>query len=225
MTYRDITVHSSVSRSAETSVVVDSRLVLAHGPLGAGVVAAVGLFLLAVETGVALRALAAVALRQVEAGAAVVARLGGALVDVNFAAATRESSRAEALNVVAHGHTEAAVLAGVFGASRQRAFLSAGGSGALGLHVGRALEAAHLASLGLVEVAWAGGAWSKTGVGVGARSTLSCVTEVGFFGQWLIQNQIFGAGQLYQIIYTHKSKQKIFLEAIIINYFIKINCY
>lgn len=135
---------------------------------------------MAVQTGVTLRALAAVALRQVEAGAAVVARLGGTLVNVDLATASGESSRTEALNVVTHGHTKATVLAGVFGASRQRAFLSAGRSDALGLHVGWAFETAHLASLGLVEVAWAGGARSQTGVGVGARSTLSCETKTYF---------------------------------------------
>lgn len=62
-TYRNIAIDSSISRSTETSVIVKSRLVLAHSPLGTRVVGAIRLLLLAVDTGIPVGALAPVVLR------------------------------------------------------------------------------------------------------------------------------------------------------------------
>lgn len=123
---RNVAVASGVSGSAEASVVSDAGFVFAHGASRAGVVAAVGLFFLAVDAGVSRSALALVALRQVFADAVVVARLGRALIDVGFAASSRESSWAEALDAVSHRHAETAVLTSVFAARNSFAFLFAG---------------------------------------------------------------------------------------------------
>jgi len=119
---------------------------------------------LAIESGVSILALALVSLGQVQACAAVEAGLGGALIDVNLAAASREAGGTEALDVVSHWDAEASVLAGAFSACSQSALLATSGTGVLSLHVGRTLETAHLSSLRLVEVAWTGCAWSQTSV-------------------------------------------------------------
>jgi hypothetical protein len=121
-----VAVASGGAATAEASVVSDAGLVFAHGTSGTGVVAAVGLFFLAVDAGVSWSALALVALRQIFAHAVVVARLRCALVDVGFAASSSESSWAEALNAVSHGHAKTTVLTSVFTASNRFAFFTAG---------------------------------------------------------------------------------------------------
>jgi hypothetical protein len=125
--YRDVAVDASVAGSAEAGVVIESWLVLAHGSLRARVVPAIGLLFLAVDAGITVGALASVALGQVDAGRAVVAGLRGALVYVDLAAPTGESSGAEALDSVAHGYAESTVLANVVGALDGLAFFAADG--------------------------------------------------------------------------------------------------
>lgn len=114
--YRDITVHSGISRSAQTGMIVVSRLVLAHGPLRTGVILAVRLLLLAVVSRVPKGALTSVPLRQVDTCRPVVARLRRALVDVDLASSPGEPCRTVALNSVTSGSAETSMLANVVSA-------------------------------------------------------------------------------------------------------------
>ena len=84
---------SSVARPAQAGELAMSGLVLAHGPVVAGRPVAAGLFLLALEAGIAGRAGAGVALLLVATSSAIVAGLGGAVVDVDFAETASESGR------------------------------------------------------------------------------------------------------------------------------------
>ena len=84
---------SSVARPAQAGELAMSGLVLAHGPVVAGRPVAAGLFLLALEAGIAGRTGAGVALLLVATCSAIVARLGGAVVDVDFAETASESGR------------------------------------------------------------------------------------------------------------------------------------
>lgn len=171
-THGDVTVDTGIAGSAQACVVVVARLVLAHCTLGASVVVAVGLLLLAIDAGVANRALASVALRQVEASGAVVARLRGALVDVDLAASAGESSWTDALDPVAHWHAEAAVLAYLVGALHHLALLTSNGARAISEGVRRTLDASGRAVLRLIEVLGTLGARGEPGAGVHAWRAL-----------------------------------------------------
>ena len=122
-----------------------SGLVLAHEPVVAGRPVAAGLFLLALEAGIAGRAGAGVALLLVATSSAIVAGLGGAVVDVDFAETASESGRTVAEGRVGLGQTQSAVPAESFLADQRLAFVAGLGSRA-GRH-GRAgaFETGHFA--------------------------------------------------------------------------------
>lgn len=120
----DVAVASRISASAEAREVSNSWLIFAHGTSRTGVVTAVGFFFLAVKSSVSRSALALVALRQVFADAVVVARLRCALIDVGFAAASSESSWAEALDAMSHRNAETTVLTSVCTARNRFAFFA-----------------------------------------------------------------------------------------------------
>lgn len=61
--YSNIAIDSGISRSAETGVIVKSRLVLAHSSFRARIVRAVGLLLLAIDARITIGTLAPVSLR------------------------------------------------------------------------------------------------------------------------------------------------------------------
>lgn len=98
VTYRNIAVNSGISSSTKASVIVISRFIFAHGACRTSLVPAVRLFFLTVNSGISWGTLASVSLRQVYASCAVITRLRWTFVDVNFTAASRETSGAEALN-------------------------------------------------------------------------------------------------------------------------------
>jgi hypothetical protein len=89
-----------VARPAETSELTLSRLVLTHGAVVTGGGVATRLFVLTLEAGIAWRAGAEVALLLIATRSAIVARLGGAVVDVDFAKASAESGRTVAIGHV-----------------------------------------------------------------------------------------------------------------------------
>lgn len=203
-THGNVTIDASVAGSAEAGVIVESRLVLAHGALRASVVVAVGFLLLAVDARVTWRALASVALRLVAARRAVVAGLRGALVDVDLASSAGESSRADALNAVAHWHAQSAVQADLVGALHDLAFLASNGARAIGEGVCRALDARRGAVLRLIEVFGALGArresrarvhaWGALGLAailarrgwlIGERTRWTSLTVLVAAGRWL----------------------------------------
>lgn len=121
-----------------------------------------------------MRALAAVALWQVDAASVVVTGLGGTLVDVDLAASSGETGGTVALHAVPHGDAEAAVLARVLRALDGLALVASNCAGPDRPHVGGALQARQLAGQRLVEVPWAGCARSKTSIGVLARRAFCC---------------------------------------------------
>lgn len=85
--------------------------------------------------------LATIALRQVNAAAIVVAWLRSALINVNLTAASRESSRAVALDSVAHRDAQTSMLTGTLGALNGLTLVSTDGSRSSSPHVGWALHA------------------------------------------------------------------------------------
>lgn len=157
-------------------MIVESGLVLAHRPLRTRVVAAIRLLLLTIDAGVAVGALASVALRQIYARGAVVTRLGRALVDVDLAASAGESGRAVAVNTVSHRMAEAAVLAHAVGALDRFALLAAHRAGAVRIHVGGTLDARGRPVLRLEEVLGALRARREPRVGIHARGALGAAT-------------------------------------------------
>lgn len=175
-THRCVAIGAGVPGPAEAGVIVQAGLVLAHGPLRTRVVGAVGSLLLTVDAGVAVGALASVALRQVDAGCAVVARLGRALVIVDLAASPGEAGRAVAMHVVSHRHAETAVLADTFGALDGFARLADHRARSVRTHVGGTLDASGRALLRLEKVTRALGARRETRVGVHARRTFGAAT-------------------------------------------------
>lgn len=175
-THGDVAIHSGVAGSAETSVIVEPRLVLAHSPLRARVVRAVGLFLLAIDTGITVGALAPVRLRQVYASGTVVTRLGRALVDVDLAASAGEAGRAITVHAVSHRHAEATVLAHVVGTLNGLAFLAAHRARAVRVHVRGTFDAGGRAVLRLEEVLGALGTRGESRVRVHAGRAFGAAT-------------------------------------------------
>ena len=186
--YRDVTIDSSVTGSAETRVIVESRFVLAHCTLRASVVRAVGLFFLTVDTGIAVCALATIALRKIDASRPVVTRLRGAFVDVDFATSSGESGGTETLNFVAHLDTQSTVLTSAFGALDRFAFFVADRAGTVGVHFCWTFHAGGCTVLGLEEILRTLSARSETGIGVHAWWTL-CTATIATWCRWLIRER------------------------------------
>jgi len=115
-TYSDIAIDSSISRSTKRCVIIKSRLILAHGSFRTRVVCTIRFLFLAIDARIAVGALAPIALWQIYTSSTVVARLRCALIDINFAASSREASWTIAMYTVSHWHAETAVLTHVIGA-------------------------------------------------------------------------------------------------------------
>lgn len=167
-----VTLVSSIAAAAQTCYVLESRLVLAHGSSGAGIVSTVTGLLLAIDAGISWLAIAPVALGQILALAAVVARLGSALVNVLFATPSGESSRAEALNVMAHGYAQSTVMAGSLSANYSFALFTALGAGCVSSHVAGTFVATLRSCRSLVVVQGTRRAGCQARCRICSRSTL-----------------------------------------------------
>ena len=161
---------AGVAGTAQTGEVAESGLVLAHGSLVARVVLTAGFFLLTLQAGIAWRTGADVALVHVFASSAVVARFGGAVVDVHFTEASGESGGAVAVGHVSLGQTQSAVLAESFLADDGQTLVAALGTGRLGDGCSRTLDARRLTFQRLVEVQRARRTRSQSGGRVRSRS-------------------------------------------------------
>lgn len=173
-----ITALAGVAGAAQTGVLSGPGLVLTHGSVGAGVGVAAGELLDTLESRVAGGALTSEALGVVDAGAAVVARVGGALVHVDLAAVSREPGRAEALGPVVDSHTEATVLADALGAGHVLALVLGAGSDRSRLLGRVTLKALALTRQGLEEIDGTGGTGSKTGLRVGSGGALGAALVI-----------------------------------------------
>ena len=110
----DVAGEASVTRAAKALVRIPARVVLTHGAVWAGFFHTFGLLFLALQAAVAARAVAAIPLRKVNTGTAVVARLRGTLVHVNLTKSASKTSRAVTLYLVLPRQTHSSILAGAF---------------------------------------------------------------------------------------------------------------
>lgn len=101
----DVAGGTLVAGPAQAVNSTDAWQILAHGTIRASVVQAVTLFLLALESTVACRALARVPLRMIKASAAIVTRHAVALVHVGLAELSCKAGWAVADSLVVLGHT------------------------------------------------------------------------------------------------------------------------
>lgn len=108
----DVAGETSVPRAAKALIRIPARVVLTHGTIRAGLFHTFGLLFLTLQAAIAVRAVAAVPLRQVNTGAAIVARFRSALVHVNLTEPAGETCRAVALYLVLPCQTHSSILTG-----------------------------------------------------------------------------------------------------------------
>ena len=165
----NVTVVPTVARLAETGVVTKSRLVAAHGPVRTRIVIAVRILNHALQTRVALGAVASVSLGLVNASASVEAGLRRALVNVNLAILASKTCWAEALWPVVDCCTETAVFANTFRANDSLTSSLVCGAGSQGLFGGVTFKALPLTTQGLEKVDRARSARCQSRVGISSR--------------------------------------------------------
>jgi len=125
---RIATIRSGVSSTAEAGEISSGWFVLAHGSAVAGCWGTAGLFFLTLETGIPSWASTSVALDLILTSSSVVARTRGAVIDVNLAKLSRETSWAVARSDVGLRLADPSVLTESFFASDNLALIPALGS-------------------------------------------------------------------------------------------------